>query len=245
MAHRFYVGRKLVSWMAAFAFALSLLPLSACGAPPFYKAAPIEGWVVEADTGKPLEGVIVVAKWQLEGGFEGNTPVGQLMVMESVTDKQGKFYFEGWGPKLRPGFGKLKTASPELLFYKKDYEFQRLVNRLTRASLRGELKIPLRSDWNGKQIPLKKFDGSLAAYEEHLGSLSNDLSFAYDGEDCDWKRIPKMLVAQHLESLRFQNGITHPNSGAVLGLDRIRDDTRCGRPIEFFKEYLSVKGSPE
>ena len=42
-----------------------LLPLQACGAPPWYKAEPIEAWVADAETNQPLEGVIVVAHWQL------------------------------------------------------------------------------------------------------------------------------------------------------------------------------------
>src|SRR5437879_7785045 len=76
----------------------ALLPLSACGGMPVYRAAPIEAWVVDADTNEPLEGVIVTANWQLVSGTlaGGEVPKGQLMVMEAVTDKDGGFYVEDW-----------------------------------------------------------------------------------------------------------------------------------------------------
>ena len=42
---------------------LCLLPLSACG--ETYSAEAIEAWVVDAETGQPIEGVVVAANWQL------------------------------------------------------------------------------------------------------------------------------------------------------------------------------------
>ena len=85
-----------------FLFALLLLgmthALSVVAAPMRYTAEPIEGWVVDKENGQPLEGVIVVAHWQLEGGFEGGYPMGQMRVLETLTDAQGRYYFAGWGP---------------------------------------------------------------------------------------------------------------------------------------------------
>ena len=57
-----------------------------------YSAKAIEAWVVDAETKKPLEGVIVVAHWELNYGLEGGGAY-QLQVMEDVTDKKGRFYF--------------------------------------------------------------------------------------------------------------------------------------------------------
>ena len=79
-----------------------------------YTAEPIEAWVVDPETNQPLQDVIVVAHWQLKGGLEGGNRVGQMMVMETVTDAQGRFYFPGWGPKFRPLNGELKTGSPRI-----------------------------------------------------------------------------------------------------------------------------------
>jgi hypothetical protein len=44
--------------------AISAMALSACGS-PYYTADPIEAWVVDAETGKPIEGAVVTANWQL------------------------------------------------------------------------------------------------------------------------------------------------------------------------------------
>ena len=59
---------------------LLLLPLQSCAF--YYSAAPIEAWVVDAETGKPLEGVIVSANWQLKAG-KWNRPL--LSVTASIT----------------------------------------------------------------------------------------------------------------------------------------------------------------
>ena len=113
-----------------------LLPLQACGAPFWYKAEPIEAWVVDAETNQPLEGVIVVAHWQLKGGLEGGNPVGEMMVMETLTDAKGRFYFPAWGPKLRSLDGRLKTQSPGILLFKSGYEYRGLENKLMHGPAR-------------------------------------------------------------------------------------------------------------
>src|SRR5689334_6350161 len=65
-----------------------------------YKAEAIEGWVVDSETGKPIEGVVVVAHWQLQGGFEGGTPLRELKIFEAVTDHSGHYSFPAWGPEI-------------------------------------------------------------------------------------------------------------------------------------------------
>ena len=78
----------------------TLMALPACAGPLTYSAEAIEAKVIDADTKKPLDGVVVTANWQLEEGtLGGNVQAGQLMVMEAVTGKDGKFAFPGWGPK--------------------------------------------------------------------------------------------------------------------------------------------------
>jgi len=66
-----------------------------------YSAESIEGWIIDADTKKPIEGVIVVANWQLhKSTMGGRIPAAHLNIMEILTDKNGLFYFEGWGPRF-------------------------------------------------------------------------------------------------------------------------------------------------
>jgi hypothetical protein len=103
--------RNTGSWKLVVTLALWALALSACER---YSADPIEAWVVDASSGAPLEGVIVTANWQRTGGFEGSYPKGQMMVMETTTDKKGRFQFSGWGPKWYFGEGKWSGKTIEM-----------------------------------------------------------------------------------------------------------------------------------
>ena len=77
----------------------------------FYSAEAVEGWVVDSVSGKPIEGVIVVAHWQLKSGFEGGTPVNELTIVETLTDPSGHYSFPAWGPKFAL-VGTLEMESP-------------------------------------------------------------------------------------------------------------------------------------
>ena len=105
--------RKLVVGLMS-----SLLLLGGCSImPSSYQAEPIEGWVVDAETGKPLEGVNIAASWELtaSNGFS-TIQVGSLMLMEAVTDAKGRYVFPAWGP-LPADHGSLRKESPRLAFF--------------------------------------------------------------------------------------------------------------------------------
>lgn len=58
-----------------------------------YYFGAISGTVVDKETRKPIEGVVVVGHWGLRRniGYSGTTYTGPLSVKETVTDKAGKF----------------------------------------------------------------------------------------------------------------------------------------------------------
>src|SRR5437762_5403722 len=64
---------------------------------PAYRAEPLAATVVDAESGEPLEGVIVVAHWEVDNPY--GAAVAQVMVTETTTGKQGTFAFPAWGPK--------------------------------------------------------------------------------------------------------------------------------------------------
>ncbi len=166
-----------------------LFSLSACAQALTYSAEPIEAWVINAETKQPLEGVIVTANWQLEEGtFGGSVPAGQLMVMEAVTDRDGKFTFPGWGP-LKPKKGHLVDQDPRLLFFKSGYESRWLQNEYNSSR---ELRTrPIRrSDWKGKRIEMKKFTGTS---KEWFKMLERSIP-PIDGPE-DTKKISTLLKA--------------------------------------------------
>src|SRR5579859_732097 len=181
--------RRLITALHTLSVALLLLPLSACASFSFfYSAEAIEGWVVDAETNKPLEGVIVVAHWQLKGGFEGGNPVGELKIFETTTDQGGHYSFPSWGPKFAL-IGHLKSESPEILLFQKGYKFRALSNNWSPGSDTSK------SDWDKKTVALERFKGTLEEYAKHL-DLLNDWLWTFGhahGDPCGWESFPKML----------------------------------------------------
>jgi hypothetical protein len=172
MTARFHV--KLMTIMA---FGIMWLPLSAFGF--VYHAESIEGWVTEAETNKPLEGVIAI---------------GQLQIYETVTDKNGRYYFPAWGPKFAL-FGRLKSESPGIYLFRSGYKILGLDNNWYPDR---DLS---KSDWNKKTVKLESFKGTLGQYADHLAGFNDGLwmvgfATSYRGGDpCGWKAFPQMLRA--------------------------------------------------
>lgn len=213
---------------------LLLIPaLSACAAfIPAYSAEAIEGRVVDADTKEPVEGVVVTADWELRrsGYYPGGSPYGgELMVMESVTDKNGRFSFVAWGP-IRQFKGELHEHDPRLILFKSGYRYQSLSNETESA-----LESVHRSQWNGKTIELKQFKGTLDEWAKNLGLLTTSLRFIE--EDCNWKKTPRMILSLDSEKERLrQNGIIRTfYSVSYLPTD----EKKCGSPRDFFRDYTT------
>ena len=146
----------------------TMLP-SCVFAPPFYWAEAIHARVIDAETGQPIEGVVVVAVWKLYGGgFGHGGHHGALFVEETVTDANGEFAFGKWGPRRRPAYAALDTA-PWLLLFKSGYQHRFLSNEAdSNAALR-------RSDWTGGIVRLQRFVGTGA---ERVDALRTVLSLS-------------------------------------------------------------------
>ena len=113
----------LVRWMAAFVASFFLASCTVT-----YQFDPIEAWVVDAETGKPIEGAVVTANWELvKGSLDGERYYGQLEVKETVTDQNGRFFFEGF-TKEDDSWAELRESDPQVLIFKAGYEFQRFTN---------------------------------------------------------------------------------------------------------------------
>jgi hypothetical protein len=215
--------------------------LSACAGPVTYSAEPTEAKIIDAETKQPVEGVVVVAHWVLEGGLHLDR-VGDLVILETITDKQGKFHFPAWGPIRHWKNSRLTYMDPRILIFKSGYEYQVLSNRLTTAALKGEGGPVRRSDWNGKTIALKPFKGTVEEYAEHVYNLDNEMRFARYGNDCEWKKVPHMLVELHRLSKQFDSKdikVRGWQIGArIRKVTDVDNQDRCGPAEEFFKSYL-------
>jgi hypothetical protein len=179
--------------------------------PMFYRGAEIKGQVVDADTKEPIEGVVVVAKWEL---YCANPVDGShckvLHVYEAVTDKEGRYSMPSWGPKMRPRKTYLTHFDPYTLYFKKGYEASWLINSdperfykyyksvdfenisfknfekrvgFTRYEHHRSLR---ESVWDGRTIEMKRFEGSNRDLFHMLNSIYSDI--------IDEEEIPLMKV---------------------------------------------------
>ncbi len=204
-------------------------------APPMYSAEAIEAWVVDEDTGQPLEGVIIVANWELETRWESPSP-GQMMVMEAVTDANGRFYFPAWGPKPRwPLEGELVFQDPGVRLFKSGYKTKGLQNKVTSHPNASAVR---QSDWNGKTIKLKKFTGSLEQWATEVSKVDGDMDFAFRHHDCSWKQIPRMLVAIDHEKRRLKERGIPNDLHSIEYRDKGFNSAYCGSMRDFLRSYL-------
>ena len=223
--------RKLVVGLMA-----SLLLFGGCTIlPGAYQAEPIEGWVVDAETGKPLQGVNIAASWELMSGGMAVIPVGSIMLMETVTDVKGRYAFPAWGPLPR-NQGVLMEESPRLAFFKTGYRGASRINDYAEPRYGDRTQ---RSDWNGKTIKLELFKGSFAEYADHLSLWKINLGGFRHNEPCGWKKMPQMILA--LTDLRRSFWAQKIGSGLPSVEDYIFRESEtpglCGGGVQkFFEE---------
>lgn len=76
-------------------------------------SAGMSGTVVDTETGKPIEGAVVLVEWTVTKGVPGLSYGKTYKVVEKVTNKEGKFRFLGvLNPFVNP---------PIIVVYKKGY----------------------------------------------------------------------------------------------------------------------------
>jgi hypothetical protein len=207
------------------------LPACAILVPTEYSAEAIDAGVVDGATGQPLSGVVVVAHWILVSGTAGGSfTVGNLQVLETLSGQDGRFRFSAWGPLPRKE-GVLMDRSPELLLFKPGYRYVEVTNHMREGMYQERVR---RSEWTGKTIEMRPFEGTPAAYANHLTFLSTSLDTII-ADDCNWKRIPEMLLALRDQMADFKAvGVKAHFANA----DYVRTNpAKCGSPQEFFKSY--------
>jgi hypothetical protein len=188
----------LVRIMLLVALAASL---QACGV-LYYTADPIEAWVVDAETGAPIEGAVVTANWQLVafGLDTGGRKQGQLEVMETVTDKNGRFYFPGF-TKINLSGNALGEADPQILIFKPGYRHIRATNHypIGQEQSQGSRR---RSSIIGQRLPMQRAGNDIKKYASSLGFLGVDLEIIADAGRA--QEIPIMVQTLTCERLHLR-----------------------------------------
>lgn len=188
---------------------LLIVPQAWAAVPPMeYSAKPIRGLVVDAETGQPLEGVIVAAQWVLFIARPADGTYGpRLHVLETVTDTTGAYQFPGWGPKPNPRypFSSLDTRDPEMSFFKPGYKPEGVDNRYESND------VVRASDWDGKTIKLEKFKGTAGEWADALSFLQTSLSW---GHLMDWRQVSRTTLAILEERSKIPYRLSDRVSGA-------------------------------
>lgn len=211
-------NRPSIRVATAIGFALSLLLgclyASLFGDPPFYVAEPTRGRVLDESNGIPIEGAVVVAEWIVTSvgiGASGHTD--RMRLAEARTNADGNYQIGGWGPRPRMPLTYLDELDPQLLVVATGFYPRRLTNQFL-SDANHNRRFVRRSDWDTKDIKLKRFDGDWATYREAFSSVWSPIS------GCSIQ-CPKLIVA--LDAISNQIKTLAPVELHVLQIVEIRD----------------------
>ena len=181
------------------ALLLAAVTVTACGS-PWYTSDPIEAWVVDAETGAPIEGAVVTANWQLVAPSldTGGRKLRQLEVMETKTDKNGRFYFPGF-TKINFTLDELRDEDPQILIFKSGYQYGRESNSYGAEA--SYFNTGRKSNIAGKQIKLVKRDKDPKMYAFNIGFLTTYLLTLHSTGDV--RRVSMMVQELACERRRL------------------------------------------
>ena len=203
------------------ALLLLLAPLWVFGDPPAYFAKEINGQVVDAATGQPLEGVVIVAVWKFYSqGIGSGGHGGALNTLETITDKDGRYHLPGWGPRPRPPFAYLDYLDPEITVFKSDYYPESLANEVVGSGNRNR-SVVRTSEWDGKVIKLRPFAGDWVDYSFKLRTLWDPIGHCV-------RTCPRLVLALDAEDKRIkQVAPKKPVIPTIVDIDNLREDDRA------------------
>ena len=183
--------------LAFLCIAVSLPAMAQLPAP--YRSSELRGRVVDDATGQPLEGAIVVARWdwldytppRFHGGdyYLNN---GAVHVGEAVTDRAGEYRIPAWGPVVKTG-GKMEENQPRLFAFKPGYE--PLVAKRDEA-----LRL------KKSTVPPAEYAQLIAKFQQgtnSYGGAQGAGTLAWRSPNDDWRGMPRMVAALHREKVRL------------------------------------------
>lgn len=159
-----------------------------------WESAGFSGRIVNARDGEPVSGAIVVAHWDLVGPNEGY-PRGQLAVIETITDAEGRYQIHGWGPRRVSGAGRVRGDAPLVHIFKHGFVPVVLTNigpGYTGDRMLAPPRIISRLD--GQTIQLIPFEGSNREYASLLDAFYVRMYYLVM-QPCNWNSAPEMFAA--------------------------------------------------
>jgi hypothetical protein len=206
-----------------------------------YSASPISATVIDAETRQPLGDVIVLVVWALENSNGGGGPF--WIYEETVSNKDGRFEFAGWGPtKVPQDRGdppwRLSTEQPIMYLFKSGYPFRSVSNEweswmLGNRTWTGD---PVRSSmWNNKSIELRRFQGTEQEYLNSLSMTAGRLPL----QECKWAKFPRLtaaLVRERGDRVPPYKSNSLPTMKSLQ--EKAADQPGCAPPSEVLGPFL-------
>ncbi len=197
--------------------------------PKVHGAPQTRGRVMDAERGTPLQGAVVVLRWEwlqyYAGGWHSSPSFenqGEVLhLAETATDAEGRYSAPAWGPVVRER-GKVE---PRVLVFKPGYE------PANRAFEPGA----------ASAIRLAKPTAAPKEYAKSIGAFQRDgLKWLYARDD--WKGMPRMILALHREKGRLAE-----DGARILGAHRLQGRSGKGElNLPGFESRIvrRVAGSP-
>ena len=201
--------------------------LSQCGV--LIGHASFSGQVVDAESGHPVSGAVVVAVWELQGL---HSTVGVFEFQEVVADSDGNYTVPRWGPRLnlRFLFTSMYHASPRLVVFKSDYQPEFRLNH--RKSWGNPIYYKADSLEN-LTISLQPVDSLSSGYGDLVSEIDSTIRDLLTRAGCDWEHIPNLLIEMDKTGRKLINaGIDARN----LLITRI-PQKNCGNPAEVLRQH--------
>ncbi len=206
--------------------------------PWFYVVDDIEGWIVD-ENGKPVQGVLVTARWDLIHSIAfisidtiAHFQSGILEAKETVTDKNGRYYFPGFW-KLSPLLQRLEIQSPDIrafkvgLFFHPGQIWHFRNNRddwLDFGIFRGSV-------WDGSKTEIIRMETDSQRSRAGEG-ISAFVETVLRYSDCMWTKIPKAIAFDSNRERRRGVQIYGDN----VSISRYKKNmSQCGVDEGFFK----------
>lgn len=226
-----------LTWALKITFALFGLCLLATSV--FYSPE-IEGRVVMPN-GEPVAGAIVVASWNIQEALTASS-LGQVALIEVLTDRNGSFNIPAWGPRF-VALGTIREDEPIIRVFKPG--FSPLVLRNYEGLPVWPVYPVIKSRLDGKVLVLARFDGTADDYGFALQPLLDSLSPLFDNqEQCNWRVVPRLLLA--LEASKTK--LMAENAGDTLRFAHqyaAQDaEPKCGDAERFFRSYRDGESHP-
>lgn len=194
----------------------------------YYAAAPISGQVVDAQTNEPIPGVNIVVLWTTYTGSHDH-PEGLIEVKESVTDAQGRYSIEGWGPLRNPYSGAMRTYVPRMFLFHPEY-YPLIKSNVDPNELNSPLGwapefVARPFYWNGKTFSLEKAIDK-QRFSSQIRTMSSVAMFLYFPIDCAWNKAA--LFLRKVDEVRERAVAEGYNMMHFPTLDNVRRSEQCG-----------------